>query len=311
MKKFVQHTLMFLALFGVIFSGLNIHQANHPFEPTHYHKKYAALFTSQESDQDINGIIIGNSLAAYSLKPSILDQTAVRYYNFAYGRADLDFYMNWFDHIFPLYDRPVEHCIISVDRSFFNPGRPRLVEQDSEYFPLQGFTDIILNSDMNSTSLFLNKFPAFKYRKELLKTIFEEQKPEIFETDKYDRGYIPYNKPFKARHFVKKQITQVEISNEKRVRFENLLTRLQEAGITVKMILTPEYGFSPEKNSVLLNYLNDVSVRFSIDLYDFNGKYANVNFENAAYYSDMRHLNEAGSDLLSSLWVKAIGSTDK
>ncbi len=302
---------MFLALFGIIFSALNAYQANHPFEPTHYHKKYATLFTGQESDEDINGIIIGNSLVAYSLKPSTLDQTAVRYYNFAYGRADLDFYIDWFDHIFPLYDQPVKHCIISVDRSFFNPGRPRLVEQDSEYFPLNGFTDIILNSDMNTTSLFLNKFPAFKYRKELLRTIFEEQKPEVFETAKYDRGYIPYNRPFADKNFINKQNTQVEILNEQRVRFEHLLTMLQEADIEVKMILAPEYDFSPEKNSGLLDYINDVSDRFSIDFYDFNDTYADVNFKNAAYYSDSRHLNEAGSDLLSSLLVKAINSTDK
>ncbi|MFY0591957.1 hypothetical protein [Roseivirga sp.] len=309
MKKFVRHILIFIALFASIFAGLNIYQASRPYEPKHFHKKYAELFNAKSSPDKVNGIIIGNSTVAYSLVPSILDATGVRYYNFGYGRAGLNFYEDWFEHIFSEYDQQVTHCIISVDRFFFSTNNGRVLEQDAEYMPLTALSDLMTADGLNATSLFLNQFHAFKYRKKLFNTLFESKGAVYFQLDKYDRGYIPFNRPFDANN-VRAQRNYFKLSEETQASFENLLKNLQNAGIQVKMVMPPEYNFDSDKNSILLNYLDHISQEMKVPFYNFNGVYAHESFLDVNNLSDSRHMNEKGSKLLSQLLVEAIKSNE-
>ena len=309
MKKFVRHILIFIVLFASIFIGLNIYQVSRPYEPKHFHKKYAELFNNNSTPDKVSGIIIGNSTVAYSLIPSILDATGVRYYNFGYGRAELKFYEDWLEHVFSEYDQQVTHCIISVDRFFFSTKNGRVLEQDAEYMPLTALGNLMLADDLNATSLFLNQFPAFKYRRKLFRTLFESKGPVYFQLDKYDRGYIPFNRPFDANN-VRVQRNESILSEEIQVSFENLLKRLLNAGIHVKMVMPPEYNFNSDKNSSLLPYLDQISERFGIPFYNFNGAYAHESFLDVDNLSDSRHMNEKGSKILSQLLVEAINSNE-
>lgn len=152
---------MFLTLL-IIFISINIFQSHFNDDYPHYKLQYSETTNITSS---YNGIIIGTSHATHSIRPSYLDSTGISFYNLSLNGSNPEFYLNWYSEIFEKYHPKIKYCIISVDNYFIANKGYRELEQDSEYFPIGTTVDLFFsNKNINKTALFLNSFPALKYR---------------------------------------------------------------------------------------------------------------------------------------------------
>ena len=90
MKRFIKHICIFFAIIITIVWSLNTLQRHFNSEPPHYKLHY--LETVNTTSQ-YNGIIIGNSQATHSIRPSLLDTLDVMYYNLTLNGSNPDFYL--------------------------------------------------------------------------------------------------------------------------------------------------------------------------------------------------------------------------
>lgn len=310
MLRFCKNIAFFFGIVVLIFAGLNVYQSNRMYEPS-VSRKYDELLSKSAPKDTINGIIIGNSKVAYSLRPSVLDQTGVKYYNHAMGRANLSFYQSWFSLLFTEYKRPIDHCIIAVDRYLFQPPQKRVIEQDAEYLSWSSFWNLLSEEEVNTTSLFLNKFAAFKYRKQLLSSFSKSNKKDYFKTAQYDHGFIPFERPFNPAAFKRFGGKEFTIATKKKNDFENILKLLLKKDIEIYLVMPPEYNFPDKATMHMKSYLDSIQRNDKVTLFDFNNEYAVNEFNDPAHFSDPQHLNSRGSILLSQALVKAINDHKK
>lgn len=300
MKKFLVHIGLFLSAASLIFYGLNVYQKKNRFEPPIYYDKYAELFKdASEIEANYDGIIIGNSKVAFSLMPSLLDESGIRFYNFGYGQGTNDFYETWIKYLLQRNDRNIRYCILSVDRAFFKPFHGRKFEQDAEYFSWEVLKYLLTQKELNRTGLILNSFPAFKYRKKAFDPLFEKESEVYFKLGDADRGYIPFVKPFISRNLRQRKASEFVVTDKQNRKFKNLLNKLKNDGIKPYIIMPPEYAFQKEASLNLKSYLTKLTEERGIPFFDFNDEYHNPIFDDSAYYSDHIHLNDRGSRVLS------------
>lgn len=311
MKKFVIHILLFSSILIIVFTLLNTLPAYHRYEAPQYKTQYGELLGTSRKHQDINGIIIGTSQTAYSLRPTVLDQTQVSYYNFGYGRGNPEFYLKWYDEFFTEHYPKVQYGIISVDRFFLQNRNGRVFEQDSEYLPESTVLDLLGNENIDNSSLIAHRFPAFKYRKKLLSTLVPKRQTTPFDMNDFDRGFLSYNLPYSVKSFRRKTGSTFSVSSKAKDDFNLLIDKLFSSGMELYFVMPPEYNVTPDQYREIRAYMQTLSAKYDIPFFNFNDEYRLDAFENTENYSDPSHLNRKGSLIFSQALADAINQYKK
>ncbi|MDA3886893.1 MAG: hypothetical protein PF638_14995 [Candidatus Delongbacteria bacterium] len=304
MKKFISDILRFSLLIIAVFIGINYILKYNNLDPPHYSLQYDEVVNKIV---EANAIILGTSHATHSIRPSLLDNSHYKFYNFALNGSNSTYYLNWYRKYFSIeYPKP-KLCIISVDWFLFDEKWLwRDFEKDSEYFPSKLFLSLLMgDSKLNKKELLLNRFPFFKYRESSNK-----QNSKFFLED-FDKGFIPFYRPFNLANFTLSQkpnsivnLSLVEIAN-----FKKLIQILLSDKINLIFVMTPEYGLTKEdyKNSESLDFIYTVSKKYNIPFINFNTTHKNSAIsDNVENFTDWGHMSKIGSIKFSKLLKKEL-----
>jgi hypothetical protein len=308
MKPFIFKIGFFTLIILLFFTALNIFQGQFNNSPEQFKLKYEEI---KYNKQKANGIIIGTSHAAHSIRPSLLDSTGINFYNFALNGSNPIFYSHWFNEIFlKEYPKP-RYCIFAVDWFMFDEKWLwRTFEQDAEYFPFRIFISCLFKfNDFNKKDLFLNRFPATKYRKSIKRSLKLQKGDSLYQVSEYDRGYIPANYPFDSLKFQsKKNIQDIEISAIQVNHFEKLIHQLDSLGICIIFIMTPEYHIEKSDYSQMesIKIIERVSLKYNIPFLNFNTNFRTGINEDINNFVDWGHMSKTGSIVFSKLLADKI-----
>src|ERR1035437_5879156 len=117
MKLFLFRFCSFLIVITIIGISINIFQSRYNNSQVHYKLKYNAI---NNSSTPFNAIIIGSSHSAHSIKPSLLSNSNISYYNFALNGANPKFYSDWYLKLFRKKHPSPKYCIIGIDWFMFD-----------------------------------------------------------------------------------------------------------------------------------------------------------------------------------------------
>jgi hypothetical protein len=305
MKPFLLRVFVFSLLTGVILLAINFFLTQYNNEPEHYAKHYEELVQKRVN---ANTIIIGSSHAVHAIRPTYLNTEKDTFYNFALNGGSPKFYFKWFKHCFINHYRKPKYCIYAVDWFLFNEHWLwRQLEQDSEFFSREVFYQMWLNAaDLNSSSLVVNRIPLLKYKEfdDLKRMIKGEKGDERFLIDEYDNGFIPYFLPFDSIYLQHPSVTENGwISAEQRLYFEKLIRLIQDEGIPLIFVFTPEYGISQAEYGSLesLAIIKKLAETHQIPVLNYNMEHKSVISAKAKNFTDWGHMNSKGSRSFSAL----------
>lgn len=310
MNKFLKEFGVFLLVMLAIALVINYRFGKSYY--SHFELQYKETVTPQKR---IDGIILGTSHGAHGLRPEVLDSTGKSFYNFAMNGGNPEFFWNWYTNIFrPYHPRPL-YCIWATDWFLFDTAWVwRHYEQDSEYFPDSVFYANVRSKSYDRRSLILNRIPFTKYKTvKDLPNLFRPYDESQYVISKYKDGFLPYwprkIEKFKDRYNNKlKDIYQ--ISARQQGFFEDLVKRMQDDGIKLIMINTPEYGSTVEEYKKIkgLLYLDDFARKNNIPFLNYNLERRNDVFENKDLFTDWGHLGEEGSLVFSMILRRDLDS---
>lgn len=307
MKKFLGRLLLFSFCLSLLLLGLHFFQKKYNRDPPHYALHYQELYQAQTKS---NAIIIGASHAVHGIRPALLNSESLQFYNFALNGAGPKFYEQWYKKIFSKeYPKPAV-CLYAVDWFMFNEAWLwRSFEVDSEYFSWTLFQECLFDQSFNPTTLVYNRIAFLKYRKQLLDALRLNTENRTFPVKDYDRGFIPFYTPFKAKNFVYEDAVE-DLIHAKRQQdaFVGLVKRMQEEGIQVIFVLPPEYQLDEKVyQSEGALYLEALATSLEIPYLNFNTKLRDhrINDEQNNF-SDWGHLNAQGSITFSQKLKKAL-----
>ena len=282
-------------LMGLI---LNFLLDRYPLEPLHYKLQFDEL-----SDPTIraNAVILGTSHAVHAIRPSVLESAEYKFYNFALNGASASYYRKWYKEIFSKQYPSPDYCILAVDWFMFDPEKLwRKFEQDSEHFSQELFQDLYWRSEeFNSTALINNRYPILKYRNQMRRLF----KSDRFYREEYDNGFIPVHLDYKPRRFEFKQNPKtVAIDSSEQEQFRLLVETLQNDGITVIFVMTPEYGMEESwyNESKAITYINEIADKNKIPFINYNTDHRDPKLlGDIGNFSDWGHMSSQGSSLFS------------
>lgn len=310
MRTFITHIIVFITVVLLIFVCLNIIVGKYNTDPPHYKLQYAEAINSTS---DMNCIILGTSKATHGIRPSLINTSAMKCYNFAYNGGNPEFYVKWYDNIFSRYHPMPKYCIIAYDWFFLETGWMwRKYEQDSEYFPFDVFVGHLIGSDSYDMKTLFFNIPIFKYRslKDLAMLFFNNQNL-IFKD--YDNGFIAYQVPYYEKNYIhpltQKPFTCNTCDVQKRY-FEELIGKFQSQGIQVVFVNTPEFGLKKEhyKKIEEIQYFCRLAKKLNIPQLNYNIERRTSINENVKYFNDWCHLNAAGSYEFSKMLKEDLNS---
>jgi hypothetical protein len=293
--------LIKISLFGLLLVsisiGINYFQNHYNQEPEHYKLQFQEVISKKEN---ANAIIIGTSHSTHSVRPSYLNNTRYKFYNFSLNGSNPSYYLNWYNDFFSkLYDKP-EYCIISIDWFMFKKEWLwRDFEQDSEYIPNNLFYKLLADKNYNLNKLIMNRFPFLKYRDKISESLRFIKGDNLFLINDYDDGFIPYETAHDTIQKLKIKDFNAEVDSEKEKRnFIKLISKLKQDSIKLIFIMTPEYGIEPKlyKDSKALDYIKKLSIKYNIPFINYNttSREKEIN-NNLNYFTDWGHMNKEGS----------------
>ena len=285
--------------------GMNTFQSYYNKEYPHYKLQYEELANKNSS---YKGIIIGTSHATHAIQPSVLDKTGIQFYNFSLNGSNPEFYLNWYKELFNKHHSEVKYCIISVDNYFFKGDAWRMFEQDVAFFPKTTFRELMLdgNKEYDRKRLFFNYFPVFKYRTQLGASLQFRKGDSHFLVEKYDRGFIPFETPFKQKYFLREERKDNLITIKQKELFVELVDQFVNEGIDVLFVMPPEYDLSFKEYRSLQLFMQEMSIKYRVPFFDFNGALSSNALNSIENFSDKSHMNEQGSQVFSEVLAKEI-----
>ena len=309
MKHFVKNYLLFVLLAILIFTSINIFQSTYNAEPTHYRKQYESIINNANV---YNGIIIGTSHASHSLRPTILDASGIRYYNYSLNGSNPEFHYKWYKSFIHYKEIKPKYCLYAFDFFMFDKDLLwRRFEQDVEYFPAHLFVNELLNNDnFNKFDLIVNRFPFLKYRRQIKQSLKLERGSPQFDSNTYDRGYISFSIPFDSIQFKPKlnyKIDPIQVGY-----FKLLLKQMLEDNVNIIFVMTPQYGINVNEYYQMesLKIIDYISKELDIPVLNYNTglglefkSYINTNIN---YFSDWGHMNHNGANIFSNAIAKEI-----
>lgn len=286
---------------------MNVFQRYSNPGPYHYRQQYAQF---EEDTLDAEAIIIGTSHATHAIRPSLLDKSHKKFYNFSLNGASPEFFYNWYHELYKSrFGRP-DYCIIAIDWFMFDEEwLHRKFEQDSEYFPRDVFWRILLRGgDFDRGELVRSRFPILKYRRSFLSSLGFKQVDEGFLASGFDRGFIPVELPFDSSRFEVKYETS--ISAKRQQLFQKLVHELDSSGTKLVFVITPEYNVEPAWYEQIesLHFVREVAVRYQIPILNFNTTFRSSINEDINCFSDWGHMNDSGSVEFSMMLADKISN---
>ena len=304
MKRFLKQVCLFCAVIIAIVLSLNTFQKRFNNEPPHYRLQYIETTNTQNQ---FNGVIIGSSQATHGIRPSILDSTHVDYYNLALNGSSPKFYLKWIDNLFKEYHPKIDCWIVSTDPYFFSGDGWRNFEQDSEFFPLKDFYKMLFKKTLNQESLVSNKLPLIKYRKRILNSFESNQGIWDFNINDYDKGYITLNRTDSVDLNLTRKSKRI-ITDDVKAKYVELIDSLSAIGGEIIIIIPPEYNLSPGNYIYQKDFLELLSKKRGISLYDFNDEVYKEKLQVAENFVDFNHLSGKGSKLFSSILMEVLNT---
>lgn len=309
MKRYLLKSLLYSSLVFGILAAANYYQAGIAYQAPVYPYKFQELFNSTAGSDGPQGILIGNSQVAFGLQPRSLESTGVQYYNFGAGNGNPTYFLTWYDAWLKPYYPQVGYCVIGLGNGFMSNKQLRRPEEDAEYLPKEVFWEMLAREETDKSSLVLNSFPAFKYRKKLFKSLFVGDRPtaQLFDMAAFDRGFTTYNlphNPYKFRRVPRKYL----ITDKAKQDLEQLLATLTKDSVQVYLMIPPEYNMRKSQYAPLRHYADSICRAMGLPLFDFNEEYFEPAYADSAYFSDNLHLNAKGSTLMSQTLAEAISA---
>jgi hypothetical protein len=303
MKRFLLGITSFSGIILVIIFLLNQFQRYFNNEPPHYKLQYQETTNSKST---YNGIIIGNSQATHSIRPSLLDTSNLKFFNLALNGSSPTFYIEWLENLFIDNHPKIHYWIITTDFNFVSDEGWRKFEQDSEYFPLNDFLKILVKSnELNNKLLITNRLPFIKYKSRISESFKTNQGPYEFAINDYDRGYISLTRNDKV-NFNNTLDFERKLSAESKVKFLELIDKISDLEGKIVFVIPPEYNLDSIQYVDLKDYLLTVSQERGIPLFDFNETRYKTSLNKDENFVDFIHLNQRGSQLYSAILRKTI-----
>lgn len=294
MKKFLINSLQFCGLLMVLMISINLFQSTYNYEPPHYKMQYEAV--KQDS---YNGIILGTSHATHGIRPSILDETGINFYNFSLNGANSDFYIDWLSDFFFRYDKKLDYCIIAVDNYFLAGNAWRKLENDSEYIPFNAYMSLAVNPKYSLKDLITNRYPLIKHRKRIVKSLQLNKGDSNYIIKEFDRGFIPYEIPVNESYYQRDNRNDVKITSEQKMAFLKLINLISTECRNIIFVMPPEYDIEKSEFQSLNLFMNEISANRKIPFFNFNDDLSNPDFSVMENFSDRVHMNSRGSELFS------------
>ena len=298
MKYFIKNFFLFGLVIILIFTSINFFQNSFNTDPIHYRKQYESIV---KKSNDYSGIIIGTSHATHSLRPSILDASGIKYYNYSLNGSNPEYYYKWYKNFIHNNEIKPKHCLYVVDFFMFDEEwLIRKFEQDVEYFPFKIFLNELLNTrDFNKIDLIVNRFPFIKYKNKLINSLKLQKGSCTFKSENYDRGYISFTLPFDSLKFIPKLNYKIY---PKQIHYFNLLINLMlKDNIKIIFVMAPEYGIKVEEYYQMksLKFIDYISKKLNLDFLNFNTQYNSFINKNIIFFSDWGHMNHTGAKIFS------------
>ena len=295
MKHFCFKIGIFISLIVVLFLLANRYTAKYIKEPVHYGRQFDEVINKTFN---ADGIIIGTSHGAHSFRPTLLDSTGIRFYNFCLNGSNPSYYLKWYESFFSKEYADPKYIIYALDFFAFDQNYcNREFEDDSKYIPNSLFWEYIGSpSKFQVRKLLLNRYPIIGSIKKL--KLQGKDTDITYPPSEYDRGYIPLYFPYKPSNF-KPDISPATLVTltSKMEDFEKLIKIIQARGIKLIFVMPPNYGIS--KNEYLscssIKYLNSVSGKYKIPFLNFDTELWSPLNEDINNFSDWGHLNRTGS----------------
>ena len=169
MKKFLLNLLLLGIIVAIPFGIINYYLGF--LEHDYYRWSYDEV---KAENENIEGIILGNSQATHGIRPSYLYTLDVDFFNFALNGSDSKFWLNWYDELYADTKAKPKVCIYSL-----TIGAWRKYEHDSQFFPVTTFWKNFFDfKNFEKTTLLKNRFPIFKYRNR--RTIESKRNEKIY-----------------------------------------------------------------------------------------------------------------------------------
>jgi hypothetical protein len=305
MGFFLKQLLLFILLVIFVFAGINLFQTFYNAEPVQYKNKYESVINDS---QVFNGIILGTSYATHSMRPTLLDESGYRFYNYAFNGSNPEFHLKWYNHFIHKNKIKPKYCLYEVDFFMFDKDWLwRRFEQDAEYFPTNLFVNELLSdSDFKKMDVIINRFPFLKYRTQIKQSLLLKEGSQYFNSNNYDRGYISYSVPFDNKLFKPKLDYKIDSSQVKY--FKLLLKQILDDDIKIIFVMTPQYGISEDKYYQMesLKIIDSISKKFNIPILNYKTKLRSGVNNNINYFTDWGHMNHSGAQIFSKDLAKEI-----
>lgn len=308
MRGFLLKLLLFGGIAFTLFALANAVAGRYNGEPAHYAAQFKEAFRPQFKE---DGIILGSSHATHGIRPTLLDRTGTRFYNYALNGTSPDYYLEWYSRVFRPNHPVPRACILHVDWFISNKGWLfREFEHDSQYLPARVFRDLLFgDNDLRASDLLMNRYPVLKHRKNLKSTIALRKGDERFVAEGYDRGFVPYRIPYAPGNFhLPQRIRMTTISRKDSADLYALVDLVRKDGTQVILLMAPEFGIDS------LSYTTMSSIRCferlakaeGIPFLNYNTDHRSWLNDRVDHFSDWGHLNDEGSKAFSTMLANDI-----
>lgn len=317
MPLFIRRFGVFLLLVGCIFGTINWWQTKYNIEPKHYKKHYDHINSRPQNDGE--GMIIGSSHAVHGIRPSVLDQTGIRWYSYALNGTNPAFYQKWYNEYFKERVPKAKYCIYEIDWfMFWDHWLWRKFEHDAQHLPNSTFLKLAIgNKDFSFGDLLQNKFPFCKFKNSLLSSLKRKSGDPIYIDSSYDRGFIEQRTPYTPYAFEQnstlfniegKDTLHVSISAQQVNLFEAFISELQRNNIQLIFVMAPECGIpvSSYEASPTVQYIQQFARLRNIPFLNYNTSLRSTLNDSTSNFSDWGHLSCKGSLQFSQQLAKDI-----
>jgi len=298
MTHFIKNIFIFLIGILGIFYSLNLFQSKFNIDPEHYKEQY---FSATNTTSNTDGIILGTSHATHSIRPTILDESGITFYNYALNGANPEFYYKWYNDIYLSYNDKPSYCLFAVDFFMFDENWLwRRFEQDSEYLPDEVFLkELFQNKESDKIDLIVNRFAATKYRSQIVSSLMLKHGSVYHNIKNYDRGYISDSIPFDSIRFKSNLTFKIDESQIKY--FKKLLHQMVESNVEIIFTMTPEYKIDVDEYDKMesLKIIKQIAKGFNIPILNYNMEFRSDINQNILLFSDWGHLNHKGAGVFS------------
>jgi hypothetical protein len=305
MILFLKRSFSFSIVVLLVFIIMNLFQSYYNIEPEHYKKQYESI-TNYKNDYE--GIIIGTSHATHSIRPSILDKSGIRFYNYSLNGSNPEFYFKWYTTFIKNVEIKPKFCLFSIDFFMFDQVLlKRRIEKDSEYFPKKlFFNQLINNKNLNKFDFIINRFPVIKYRSQIKESLLLLKGNEMFNINNYDRGYISCSIPFDKNLFKPELNFQIDTTQVKY--FKLLLKQMLDDNIKIILVMVPEYGIKVNQYDQMksMKIIDSIKDQFNLPIINYNTELRSILNQNITYFADWGHMNHKGAKMFSRKLAKEI-----